>query len=115
MATVAGPARVLQEAGPQRFLRVLQWILGLPQVFLRSALPVANALHLLYLEDEEDEQVSEKAYALRLNKSDYSALRGALALAETRNVAQQAQGKKDLLEKEADIDSKDLSELDEAN
>ncbi len=82
---------------------------------IAAALPVANALHALYLEDETDEQGSEKAYALRLNKTGYKALPAALSLAETRNVAKQAQTMKAQLASEADIDQADLADLDDAN
>ena len=82
---------------------------------IAAALPVANALHALYLEDETDAQGSEKAYALRLNKTDYKALPAALSLAETRNVAKQAQTMKDQLASEADIDQTDLDDLADAN
>ena len=73
-------------------------------------LPIANALHLLYLEAEDE----EKAHALRLLKSDYNALPGALLLAEARNVAQQARANAEVLATEADLDKPDLDELDEA-
>jgi hypothetical protein len=77
---------------------------------IAAVLPVANALHLLYLEDED----GEKAHALRLNKTDYQALPGALALAEVRNVAKQARAQAKALDEEADLDKDDLDELDEA-
>ena len=82
---------------------------------IAAALPVANALYLLHLEDEDDEQASEKAHALRRNKSAYSALPAALALAETRNVAQQAAPLKKLLADEAGIGQAALDELTAAN
>ena len=75
------------------------------------ALPIANALHLLYREAGDEEQ----AQALRLLKSDYNALAGPLLLAETRNVARQARAHDKALAVEADLDSADLDELDEAN
>ena len=75
------------------------------------ALPFANALHLLYLEANE----TEKAHALQLKKTDYEALPGALALAETRNVAKQARANAQALADEADLDQNDLDELDGAN
>lgn len=73
-------------------------------------LPIANALHLLYLEAKDE----EKAHALRLNKTDYQALPGALALAEVRNVAKQARTRAKPLAEEADLDKANLDELDEA-
>lgn len=82
---------------------------------IAAALPVANAMYLLYLEDEDDEQGSEKAHALKRFKTDYDVLPGALTLAETRNVAKQAQTMKTKLADEADIDAKDLGELAKAN
>ncbi|MDB5268318.1 MAG: hypothetical protein JWP58_1358 [Hymenobacter sp.] len=74
-------------------------------------LPFANALHLLYLETGD----VEKAHALRLFKNDYEALAGALLLAETRNVAQQAADHDQVLAEEADLDLADRKELDAAN
>ena len=74
-------------------------------------LPVANGLHLLYLEAGDE----EKAHALRRLKSDYNALSGALLLAEARNVAKQARANAKALAAEADLDKADLDELDEAN
>ena len=74
-------------------------------------LPIANALHLLYLEAEDE----EKAHALRLLKSDYNALPGPLLLAEARNVAKQARANAKALAAEAEFDKADLDELDEAN
>ena len=74
-------------------------------------LPIANALHLVYLEANE----VEKAHALRLLKSDYNALPGPLLLAEARNVARQARAHAPALDKEAGLDAKDLAELDTAN
>ncbi|WP_305005899.1 hypothetical protein [Hymenobacter aranciens] len=84
---------------------------------IAAALPVANAMYLLYLEDEDDEQGSEKAHALKRFKTDYDGLPGALTLAETRNVAKQAAvpTMKTKLADEAEIDSEELGELDEAN
>ena len=73
-------------------------------------LPIANALHLLYLEAEDE----EKAHALRLFKSDYNALPGPLLLAEARNVAKQARTNAKALATDADLDKADLDELDEA-
>ena len=73
-------------------------------------LPIANALHLLYLEAGDE----EKAHALRLLKSDYTALPGPLLLAEARNVAKQARANAKALAAEADIDKADLDELDAA-
>lgn len=81
---------------------------------IAAAMPVANALYLLYLEDDTDEKGSEKAYALRRNKSDYSTLPAALTLAEAKNVAQQAAPLAAKLEAEAGIDTDDLKELDAA-
>ena len=74
------------------------------------ALPFANALHLLYLEAEDE----EKAHALRLLKSDYTGLGGPLLLAEARNVAKQARTNAKALATDADLDKADLDELDEA-
>ena len=84
---------------------------------IAAALPVANAMYLLYLEDKDDEQGSEKAHALKRFKTDYDALPGALTLAETRNVARQAKvpAMKKKLAEEADIDTVELAELDGAN
>jgi hypothetical protein len=82
---------------------------------IAAALPVANAMYLLYLEDEADAQGSEKAHALKRFKTDYDALPGPLTLAETRNVARQALAMKTKLADEADIDADDLGELDKAN
>ena len=73
-------------------------------------LPIANALHLLYLEAEDE----EKAQALRLLKSDYNALPGPLLLAEARNVAQQARANAKALADDADLTKADLDELDAA-
>lgn len=75
-----------------------------------AVLPIANALHLLYLEAGD----GEKAHALRRNKTDYKALPGALALAEVRNVAKQAHAHAKELDAEAEIDKADLDELDQA-
>jgi hypothetical protein len=77
---------------------------------IAAVLPIANALHLLYLEAED----GEKAHALRRNKTDYQALPGALALAEVRNVTKQAHAYAKDLANEAEIDKADLDELDEA-
>lgn len=77
---------------------------------IAAVLPFANALHLLYLEAEDD----EKAHALRLNKTDYNALPGALALAEVRNVMKQSLAQAKPLAEEADLDKADLEELHEA-
>lgn len=74
-------------------------------------LPIANALHLVYLEAND----AEKAHALRLNKTDYQALPGALALAEARNVARQARANAPALAAEAELNAADLDELDAAN
>ena len=79
-----------------------------------AALPVANALYLLHREDKADEKGSEKAHALRRNKSDYD-MPAALALAETRNVAKQAKAMEALLLSESEIEKDDLKELDAAN
>jgi hypothetical protein len=76
---------------------------------IAAVLPIVNALHLLYLEAEE----VEKAHALRLNKTDYQALPGALALAEVRNVVKQARANAKDLAAEADLDQADLDELNE--
>ena len=73
-------------------------------------LPIANALHLLYLEAEDE----EKAQALRLLKSDYNSRPGPLLLAEARNVAKQARINAKALATDADLDKADLDELDEA-
>ncbi len=75
------------------------------------ALPLANALHLLYLEAED----AEKAHALRRTKTDYTSLPAALILAETRNVAQQARAHAQQLATEANLDATDLDQLDAAN
>jgi hypothetical protein len=77
---------------------------------IAAALPFANALHLLYLEAED----AEKAHALRLHKTAYEGLPGALALAEVRSVAQQARAQAVPLAAEADLDQADLEELDAA-
>ncbi len=82
---------------------------------IAAALPVANALYLLYLEDETDAQASEKAHALRRNKTDYKALPAAVALTETRRVAQQAQTLKTKLASDAGIGKPELDELAAAN
>ncbi|WP_310391156.1 hypothetical protein [Hymenobacter sp.] len=72
--------------------------------------PIANALHLLYLEAQDE----EKAYALRRNKSDYQSLPGPLVLAEARNVAAHARANAKALAAEAELDKADLDELDQA-
>lgn len=74
-------------------------------------LPIANALHLLYLETGN----AEKAQAVRVLKSDYTALSGPLLLAEARNVAKQARANAKALATDADLDKADLDELDEAS
>ena len=73
-------------------------------------LPIANALHLVYLEAGD----VEKAHALRLFKTDYNALPGPLLLAEARNVATQARANAPALDQEAGLDQADLDELDAA-
>ena len=82
---------------------------------IAAALPVANALYLLHLEDETDDQASEKAHALRRNKTDYVALPAAVALNETRRVAQQALALKAKLASDAGIAKPELDELTAAN
>ena len=82
---------------------------------IAAVLPVANALYLLHLEDETDDQASEKAHALRRNKTDYTALPAAVALAETRRVAQQALALKTKLASDAGIAKPELDELGAAN
>ncbi len=82
---------------------------------IAAALPVANAFYLLYLEDETDPAASEKAHALRCNKTDYVALPAAMALAETRRVAQQALALKAKLASDAGIAKPELDELTAAN
>lgn len=77
---------------------------------IAQALPFANALHLIYLEAGDD----EKAHALRLKKSDYTALAGPLVLAEGRNVAGQARICAKALATEANLDADDLLQLDQA-
>ncbi len=77
---------------------------------VQLVLPFANALHLLHGEADED----EKAHALRLKKSDYTALPAALVLAEARNVATQAHASATLLASDADLTKADLIALDAA-
>jgi hypothetical protein len=73
-------------------------------------LPIANALRLLYLEAQDEQQ----AQAVRVRKSDYTALAAPLLLAEARNVAKQARANAKALAAEGDLDKADLDELDEA-
>lgn len=77
---------------------------------MAQAMPFANALHLLYLEAGED----EKAHALLRNKSDYTALPGALVLAEGRKVSKQAHALAQTLAADADLNTADLKALDGA-